>query len=317
MMRTIDRLKLRVRSLWRRNQVEREMHAELRFHVEELTRENVSAGMSQPDARQAALRTVGGVAQWEEQIRDARGVNFFETADGDFRYAVRALRKAPVFAAVAILSLALGTGANMAIFSLIDSVLLQRLPVPNPEQLVFVRTSRVKIGNIAISRTLSSSTVNHLATATQIQGLASVREMDRVNVAVGGTAEVGSAEFVSSNYYSVLGVEAALGRNLGAGDDRASVNGWPAMISYGYWRRRFGGKADVLGEKITVNTVPFTVVGVMPPRFRGLMIDQSADLAMPLAVVPQVEDGKASAKTIGPDDYTGTTFARLKQDATT
>src|ERR1041385_7841519 len=171
-MRALDKVRLRIRSLWQRNTVEREMSAELQFHLEELTRENIAAGMATREARQAALRAIGGVAQYEEECRDARGVNLIETLGSDVRYALRTLRKTPVFAAVAVLSLALGTGANTAIFSLIDSVLLQQLPVRNPEQLVLVRTSFIKVGAFQVSRTLSNATVAHLSRATQIEGLA-------------------------------------------------------------------------------------------------------------------------------------------------
>ena len=315
-MRSFDKLQLRVRSLWRRDEVEREMSAELQFHLDELIRDNVAAGMSTTEARQAALRTMGGVAQYEEQIRDSRRVHVVETAIADIRYALRALRKAPVFATVAILSLALGTGANAAIFSLIDSVLLQQLPVREPQQLALVRTSFVKVGAFNVSRSLSNATRAHLSDAKQIDGLASVREMDRVYVGVEHGSDIAPAQFVSGTFFSVLGLEAEIGRTLGPSDDRASTSSFPVMISYAYWQRRFGGREDVLGQKITVNTIPFTVVGVMPRRFRGLTIDTVADVTMPLAMAPQVEDGYASGRWPKPEDWSGTLFARIKPGVT-
>ncbi len=315
-MRNIDKLKLRARSLWHRGAVEREMSAELRFHVENLTRENIERGMTAGEARQAALRTMGGVAQWEEEIRDTRRVYFFETVANDVRYALRTLRKAPVFTVVAVLSLALGTGANTAIFSLIDSVILQRLPVRNPEELVYARTSTVKMGNFNVSRTLDNRTADHLATATQISGLTTFREMDRVSVAVGGISDVAPAVFVAGNYFSVLGVEPELGRDLGERDEAGGANGWPAMLGYGYWQRRFGGKSDVLGQQITVNSIPMTIVGVMPRRFRGLSIDSGADIVMPAAARVQVEDGTVSGSLPKPDDYAGQIVVRLKKGVT-
>ena len=315
-MRSFDKIRLRLKSLWRREQVEHEMSAELRFHVENLTRENIERGMTAAEARQAALRTMGGVAQYEEEIRDTRGVTLLETLVSDMRYALRALRKAPVFTVVAVLSLALGTGANTAIFSLIDSVMLQRLPVRDPERLVLARTSFVKIGGYQISRTLSKATLAQLAQATQIDGLATFRDVDRLNVEEDGNSEVQSGQFVSGNYFQVLGVEAAGGRTLGPGDDQAGSHAWPAMISYGYWQRRFGGSADAMGKRITVNTIPFTIVGVIPRRFRGLNIDASSDVTMPLGVMPQVDDARASGKTLQPEDWVGTAFARLKPGVT-
>src|SRR5690348_202967 len=144
-MRLKKRITLRLRSLFRRDRMEGELEQELRFHLAQQIEENLAAGMSPDAARAAALRTIGGMAQIEEECRDARGVQWWENFVRDLRYAFRNLRKAPVFAAVAVLSLALGTGANTAIFSLIDRVMLQNLPVRDPQQLVLVRTSSQKV----------------------------------------------------------------------------------------------------------------------------------------------------------------------------
>ncbi len=291
------------------------MNAELRFHLENLTRENIEAGMAPEEARTTALRTMGGVAQYEEQIRDTRRVHFLETVIADIRYALRTLRKAPVFATVAVLSLALGTGANAAIFSLIDSVLLQRLPIRDPEELVYVRTSQIKMGNFRVSRTLTNQTADRLAQATQIEGLARFQQMDRANVTVGRASDVAPALFVSGNYFSLLGIEPLLGRNLGTADEYGGPNGWAAMIGYGYWQRKFGGK-NVLGQQITVNSIPMAIVGVMPRRFRGLWIDNGADVVIPIAAKPLVQDGKVSATIPKPDDFAGMLVARVKKSVT-
>ena len=315
-MRTMDKLKLRIRSLFHRDSVERELSAELRFHVEREADENIAKGMSPEEARLAAIRSVGTVAQFAEECRDARGLNFFESLAADVRYALRTLRKAPVFAAVAVLSLALGTGANTAIFSLIDSVLLQKLPVRNPEQLVYVRTSTVKMGNFQVSRTLTVQSLEYLTRATQLEGIATYRQMDRANVAIGKASDVASAVFVSGNYFTLLGVDPALGRNLGSADAQGGTSGWPAMIGYGFWQRRLGGSTDVLGQQVTINSIPMTIVGVMPRRFRGLFIDSSDDVVLPFAAFPQVSDGQISAKVPKPDDYAGQLVARFKPGVT-
>ena len=315
-MRGIDKLQHRMRTLFRRDRVERELNAELRFHVERETEENIANGMAPEEARMAALRSVGTMAQFAEECRDARGVKFIESLAADVRYALRTLRKAPVFATVAVLSLALGTGANTAIFSLIDSVLLQKLPVREPDRLVNVRTSTVKMGNFQVSRTLSNQAVDFLARATQLDGIATYREMDRTNVVIGNSSDIASALFVSGNFFSLLGIDPLLGRNLGTGDAHGGSNGWPAMIGYGFWQRRLGGTHDAVGQQITVNSIPVTIVGVMPRRFRGLFIDSDADVVMPLAVVGQVQAGKVSAVQAKPDDFAGSLVGRLKKGAT-
>ena len=131
-------LRLRLLSLFRKNRVDHELDAELRFHLEKQIAANIASGMSPAEARSTALRTFGGVEQIKEECRDARGVVFIETMIADIRYGLRTLRRSPTFTAVAVLSLALGIGANTAIFTLIDAVLIKMLPVKKPEQLVVI-----------------------------------------------------------------------------------------------------------------------------------------------------------------------------------
>src|ERR1700745_3477200 len=146
-MRWIDQLRMRLRTLLMRGRVESELNREFKFHLDEQTAENLAAGMPPEEARYAALRRMGGIAQLQERCREERGMNWFEVTLQDVRYALRSLGKTPAFTLVAVLSLALGIGANTAIFSLIDSVLLSGIPVKDPQQLVFVRTNRIKVGN--------------------------------------------------------------------------------------------------------------------------------------------------------------------------
>ena len=315
-MRWPAQFTLRLRTLFRRGRVESELHRELDFHLQEQIAENVARGMSRQEARYAALRTIGGMSQIQEQCRDERGLQWIEHTLQDIRYSLRSLRNSPGFTLVAVLSLALGTGANMAIFSLIDSILLNSLPVKNPQQLVFVRTDRTKVGNFMVSRTLFNRDIEQMSKATEIQGIASYDDFELANVNVEGRAELGPAEFVSGRYFSVLGVPAQIGRTLVPADDSKAGNaggaGWPAMVSDGYWRRRFGGDADVIGKRITIDTIPFVIVGVMPRDFYGLALEEHPDVIMPLMAHDQVVAGSASAGFPAPEAPAGQVVARLK-----
>ena len=318
-MRRIDRWRLRLRTLFHREQLERELSAEFEFHVEQQTAENLAAGMSAEEARYAALRSTGAVTRLQEQCRDERGLQLFETTMQDVRYAMRCLRQSPAFTMVAVLSLALGIGANTAIFSLIDSILLSSLPVKDPQQLVFVRTSTVKVGLFNVSTTLLNRDVEQMQKqATQLAGIASSQNQGRLSVAVAGNAELASGDFVSGNYFRVLGISAQTGRTIVPADNLQAGNtgsGWPAVISDGYWRRRFGTNPNVIGQRITINTIPFVIVGVLPAGFGGLSIDESADVMMPIITQNQVSAGSASAGFPKPENSPGQVFARIKSGA--
>src|SRR5882724_5407593 len=190
----------------------------------------------------------------------------------DVRFAIRTLRKSSAFTLVAVFSLALGIGANTAIFSLIDAVLLRMLPVDRPEQLVFVRTSSQNIGNIQVSQTISNAALEQLEKlCTRVSGLAAYSIAPRLNVGFGGRSELASGHFVWGSYQSVLGVPSMLGRSIVATDNRP--DGRVAVISYGYWQRHFGGDPHILGTEVTINHVPFTIAGVAPREFFGLSAD--------------------------------------------
>ena len=219
----------------------------------------------------------------------------------DVRLALRQLRKSPGFCVVAILSLALGIGANTAIFSLVNDFLLRSLPVRNPSELVLLRTIEGRGGrmsragenqgatNPATGRFGSTSfsllTFDRLRQQrSALSDVFAFAPFSQVNIIVDGQPEVtASAQFVSGNYYSGLGVPAVLGRTLGPEDDRASTAP-VATISFRYWERRFGGDRDVLGKIIEINRVPTAIVGVTPQGFDGaLQVGESVDVSVPLA----------------------------------
>ncbi len=234
----------------------------------------------------------------------------FESVMQDIRYAIRTMGRSPAFSATVVATLALGIGANTAIFSLVDAVLLRMLPVMRPEQLYFLETSAVQVGSVSVSRAIENAQFQQVqARATKVAAFGAFMLYPRLQVGVDGQTELASAHLVSGTYFRALGVQPILGRALGAGDDNST--GRVVVLSYGYWRRRFGGDPAVVGRPITINSVPFTIAGVAPRDFHGLTPDPRMDLLLPIGTKPQVDDAAISSKEQKPDDMAGITFARL------
>jgi len=205
----------------------------------------------------------------------------------DLRDAVRALRSTPVVTAVAVLSLALGIGANTAMFSILHSLLLRSLPVREPQQLAVIGQDR--------STSWTNPIWEQVREHQDQIGRAAAWSNSRFNIAGGGETLLVDGMWVSGGYFDVLGVPAILGRTLSPADDRrgGGPDGPVAMIGYSFWQRRFNGAADVIGKSITVERVPFTIVGVTPPEFFGTEVGRSFDVAVPLGAEPLVR-GKES-----------------------
>jgi predicted permease len=197
----------------------------------------------------------------------------------DLRYSLRTLIKNPAFTAMAVLSLALGIGANAAIFSLLDAVLLKTLPVRQPEQLVFLET-----GEPSLKRSTNISYRTYERLRAQDQLLADACYFGfatRINASFNGAPEVIEGQLVSGSFFSTLGVAAALGRTFTQADDSEGSNQQVAVISDGYWKRRFGASPLIVGQSLVVNSRPFTVVGVTPPEFFGVIVGSAPDLFLP------------------------------------
>jgi hypothetical protein len=181
----------------------------------------------------------------------------------DLRYSLRVLIKNPAFTAMAVLSLALGIGANAAIFSLLDAVLLKTLPVRQPEQLVFLETGEPSPKR---STNISYRTYERLRGHNEVLADACYFGFaTRINASFNGAPEVIEGQLVSGSFFSTLGVDAALGRTFTEADDSANANQQVAVISDAYWKRRFGASPLIVGQNVVVNNRPFTVVGVTPP----------------------------------------------------
>ena len=253
---------------------------ELRFHRDRLIEDYVAAGMARGDAERRAFLEFGNAAAIREEVYDVRG-RWLDDFAKDLQYALRTLRRSPTFAIVAVLSLALGIGANTAIFSLVNAVILGSLPVKEPDRLIQITRSRG--GRPAqVSYPIFESFRLNIAS---ISG--AFAQMSRTQTLDIGDEEV-HADIVSGTYFTVLGLEPAAGRLLSPSDDVLSPQAPAVVISDGYWQRRFGRNPSALGTTLTIRDRVFTIVGVTPLRFRGAIAGSPADLFLPL--LPMMTD---------------------------
>jgi putative ABC transport system permease protein len=265
--------------LFQRSKQDAELDAELRFHVEQQTAENISAGMNADEARRQALAQFGGLEYMKEETRDARGTHFIETLFQDIRFAACLLRKTPLITGIALLSLALGIGANTAIFSLIDAVMLRMLPVQNPQQLVQIRFKS------PMSQDPSSSVTNPIWEQVRdhqdvFSGVFawSARTFD---LADGGEENDINGVYASGDYFNVLGVRAAAGRLLAPSDDVRSCPG-VVVLSYGFWQEHYAGAQSAIGSSIRLNGHYFPIIGVSQRGFSGTDVGTPLDVAIPI-----------------------------------
>ena len=261
-------------SWFSRNEWEQDANEELRFHIEQQTAANIAAGMSPEDARRQAALQFGAVEGVKEDCREQRSAYWFESLVADLRYALRMLRKSPAFAAIAILTLALGIGANTAIFSLVEGVLLAPLPYPDPHRLVMVWENNPRFPRVFVSY---PNFLDWQHSARSFRKMAAFRNQG-IDLTSPGTPEHIDAKQISSGFFSTLGTELSLGREFSPEEDhRGAVP--VVIISYGLWRNRFDGSADVLGKSLTLDGVDYTIVGVTPKGFR---LEGQADVYTPL-----------------------------------
>ena len=236
----IRTLSARIRALFRRRSLDRDLDAELRSHLDMAVERNLAQGMSPEQARREALLDFGGFEQTKEIYRERRGLPFLDTLFQDLRFAFRMLRKSPGFTAVAVLTLALGIGANTAIFSLTDQILLRNLPVPNPERLVVLRSPGPDNGHCwsdidSCAQSFSYPIYKALREqATVFSGLLAYRGIG-VNASGQGATQSVHGALVSGNYFQTLEVQPALGRVFTSGDETAPGANTVAVLSYGYW----------------------------------------------------------------------------------
>jgi putative ABC transport system permease protein len=261
----------------RDERLSREIEREISFHIREHVEALMADGMPEAEARREARRRFGNPTFQRERIRDADILAWVDSVKGDVRYALRALRRSPAFTIVAIASLSLGIGANTAIYTLIDAVVLRALPVPNPHELVQVTTSDTDDENAYFTNPLWEQVRDR---ATGFTALAAVGETS-FNIADGGEVRRVNGEWVSGDYFRLFGMRPILGRLHTRAED---VRGCPgtAVLGHGFWQREYGGRTDVVGRSVSFEGKPFQVVGVAGPEFRGPEVGRDVDVYVPL-----------------------------------
>jgi len=284
---TLRRVVLRLRNALRPSAAEPDLTREIVSHLALLEDDYVSRGMTAEEARLAAKRAFGGVALAQDLHRDARSYAWLDDLRRDLQYAARTLRKSPGFTIVAVLTLALGIGANTTIFSLIDALLLRWLPVRDAQQIVQI-----------VATTLPYPVVEPLANQRDIFAGVFGYSGTSLNVGPPGAVERTPGAWVSGGYYDTLGLRPIAGRLLARDDDRPDAAP-AAVITDAYWRRAFGRRPDVIGRTLAVEGVTVTIVGVSPPGFTGMSVGQTADITLPVAILPRVLPEQASLLNIG------------------
>ncbi|HKW34145.1 MAG TPA: ABC transporter permease [Candidatus Acidoferrum sp.] len=306
----LNDLWIRLRALLRRKSVEAELDDELRFHIEQQVDKHVQSGLSRGEAIRRARVEFGGYEQVKEEYRDARGVSPIETLTRDIRYGLRALRSNPGFSVVAILTLALGIGANTAIFSVIDSVLLRPLPYADPDRLVMVWEDLQ--GSNPHNTVSPPDFLDWGQRNAVFSGMAGLFDQ-HANLTGNGQPREVVLQDVTANFFSILGVSPILGTGFTA------ENGQPGhddvlVLSYGFWKERFGGDSSIIGKTITLNGHPLIVVGVASEGFDWFIKDSSLTGAKPQMWTPWIIPNRFhDRKNVG---RFMTVVARLKPAAT-
>ncbi len=289
-----------LKNITRREHVEYEMDAELRVHIEQRAddwmRDPDSKGMTREEALRRARLEFGGMDKAKEECREARGASWIENVLQDIRFGIRTMKRSPGFTAVAILSLGLGIGANTAIFTLINDIVLKSLPVRSPQKLVAFGKEFGGGVQEGIAGSMDMFTYDfykqiqsHDEAFEDVTGYASFQPNVSVRVNEKAPVTIAVGHLVSGNFFSVLGADALMGRPLEMTDDNGASSRPVTVISYRYWQEALDGDKNVIGKAINVNGTSLTIVGVMRPNFYGIELDENpSDMWIPIGLQPVV-----------------------------
>ena len=297
--------------LFRKSKQDAQLDSELRFHIEQQTAANIAAGMPHEEARRRALAQFGGLEYMKEETRDARGTHFIDTVLQDIRFAFRILRKTPLITSIALLSLALGIGANTAIFSLIDAVMLRMLPVKNPEQLVQIKFRSPASANPrgSVTNPIWEQVRDHQDAFAGVFAWGPTT----FDLADGGEESDIQGVYASGSYFSILGVRPAAGRLLSVSDDVRGCSG-AAVLSYGFWQSHYAGAQSAVGSSIRLNGHYFPIIGIAQRGFSGTDVGERLDVAIPICA-EAILQGKDSSLDVR-DDWWLLMMGRLKPGTT-
>ncbi len=277
-MRALRAFWIRLRGLFGSASREAELHAELESHLQMHIEDNLRSGMTPQQARREAILKLGGVEQTSQACREQRTLPWAETLGQDIRFGLRMLQKSPGFTAVAIVTLALGIGANTAIFSIVNGVLLNPLPFPHPEQLVVLHASKpnFEFGSVSYPNFQDWRKDNHTFSSM------AVSRGYYFSLTGTGVAEQLDGQFMTSGFFETLGVKPMLGRTFTQAEEQPGA-GPVVLISEGLWRRKFGASSDVLGKSISLEGRSFTIIGVIPASFHlAVWSLRSRDVYVPI-----------------------------------
>ena len=280
-----------LRNWFRLRHLESDLDRELTYHVDRRVGDLVRSGVPEPEARRRALLEVGAT-RVREEVRDVWLNRWMRDIVYDVRFSARSFFRSPSFTAAALLSLALGVGATTAIYSLVDQVVLRPLPIDHPERLVLIDWNGAQLAETFGSLNLMSYPIcRDLQLQRRFFDGVFCRAATVINLSTGGDAKPTAAELVSGTYFSVLGVQPALGRLLTEDDDRAPESSPVVVLAYDFWKNQFGSAADVVGRKVLVNRFPMTVVGVAAPAFHGIDVGEVPSLWIPAVMSAEAIPG--------------------------
>jgi putative ABC transport system permease protein len=284
----------RWRNVFRSDGLNHELEDEFDYHLAETVDRLVAGGMRENEARREARLRLGNYSLQKENTRDMNVAGWLEATRADLVYGLRQLRLNPGFAGIAVLSLALGIGANTTIFQLVDAIRLKMLPVKKPLELVSIDFEKgaTRAGNwYGRSANLTYAQWDQIRARQRAFSGVMAWSADRFNLANGGEPRYAEGLYVSGEFFHDLGVDAVLGRTFTAQDDSASCRAG-VVLSYAFWQREFGGDSGILGHTVSLNGYPFPVIGVTPPSFFGVEVGNRFDVAIPLCADRFLADDK-------------------------